>query len=122
MSAEFDLRHERRSAAMRNQDSMNRPEVHSSVVTGGPILLSWRQQQIVDLLLQGCSNAEIAEDLKINLRTVKAHLNRLFVRFGITEGIKRVKLATLLYRSQLILENNIANKHCAKEREREIVA
>jgi DNA-binding NarL/FixJ family response regulator len=71
--------------------------------------LSWRQQQIVDLLLQGCSNAEIAEDLKINLRTVKAHLNRLFVRFGITEGIKRVKLATLLYRSQLILENNIAN-------------
>jgi hypothetical protein len=34
-------------------------------------------------------------------RTVKAHFNRLFLRFGISGGIKRVKLATLLYRRQL---------------------
>ncbi|MBZ5614069.1 MAG: helix-turn-helix transcriptional regulator [Acidobacteriia bacterium] len=56
------------------------------------------------MLLQGCDNSEIAKDLNIAERTVKAHLNRLFLRFGIKGGIKRVKLATLFYRRQLWLE------------------
>jgi DNA-binding NarL/FixJ family response regulator len=60
-----------------------------------------RERQIIELLLQGCDNSEIARDLKIAERTVKAHFNRLFLRFGIKGGIKRVKLATLLYRRQL---------------------
>jgi|ERR1700685_4050924 DNA-binding NarL/FixJ family response regulator len=64
------------------------------------VRLGPREQQIVDLLLQGCDNAEIASQLKMARRTVKAHFNRLFLRFGITGGIKRVKLATLLYRRQ----------------------
>jgi DNA-binding NarL/FixJ family response regulator len=64
-----------------------------------------REQQIVDLLLQGCDNSEIARDLNIAERTVKAHFNRLFLRFGIKGGIKRVKLATLLYRRQLWQES-----------------
>jgi DNA-binding NarL/FixJ family response regulator len=66
--------------------------------------VSPRERQIVDLLLQGCDNAEIARDLNMAERTVKAYFNRLFVRFGIKGGIKRVKLATLLYRRQLWLE------------------
>lgn len=64
------------------------------------VRLGPREQQIVDLLLQGCDNAEIATQLNMARRTVKAHFNRLFLRFGITGGIKRVKLATLLYRRQ----------------------
>ena len=64
------------------------------------VRLGPREQQIVELLLQGCDNAEIARQLKMARRTVKAHFNRLFLRFGITDGIKRVKLATLLYRRQ----------------------
>lgn len=64
------------------------------------VRLGPREQQIVELLLQGCDNAEIASQLKMARRTVKAHFNRLFLRFGITGGIKRVKLATLLYRRQ----------------------
>jgi DNA-binding NarL/FixJ family response regulator len=63
-----------------------------------------RERQIINLLLQGCDNSEIARDLHIAERTVKAHFNRLFVRFGIKDGIKRVKLATMLYRRQLWLE------------------
>jgi Bacterial regulatory proteins, luxR family len=66
--------------------------------------LAPREQQIAELLLQGCENDEIGKRLNIARRTVKAHFNRLFVRFGITTGIKRVKLATLLYRRQLCLE------------------
>src|SRR5437588_4765205 len=62
--------------------------------------LGSREQQIVELLLQGCDNEEIARQLNMARRTVKAYFNRLFLRFGITTGIKRVKLATLLYRRQ----------------------
>ena len=65
-----------------------------------------RERQIVDLLLQGCDNSEIARDLNIAERTVKAHLNHMFVRFGIKGGIKRVKLATLFYRRQLWMERH----------------
>jgi DNA-binding NarL/FixJ family response regulator len=70
-------------------------------MTEQSVRLGPREQQIVELLLQGCDNAEIANQLKMARRTVKAHFNRLFLRFGITGGIKRVKLATLLYRRQL---------------------
>jgi DNA-binding NarL/FixJ family response regulator len=70
------------------------------------VRLGPREQQIVELLLQGCDNAEIASQLKMARRTVKAHFNRLFLRFGITGGIKRVKLATLLYRRQSCIQMN----------------
>jgi DNA-binding NarL/FixJ family response regulator len=66
-----------------------------------------REQQIVELLLQGCDNAEIATELNMARRTVKAHFNRLFLRFGINGGIKRVKLATLLYRRQACLQMGV---------------
>ncbi|MFZ1156951.1 MAG: helix-turn-helix transcriptional regulator, partial [Candidatus Sulfotelmatobacter sp.] len=72
-----------------------------------PVRLGPREQQIVELLLQGCDNAEIASQLKMARRTVKAHFNRLFLRFGITDGIKRVKLATLLYRRQSCMQLSV---------------
>lgn len=68
------------------------------------VRLGPREQQIAELLLQGCDNSEIARQLNMARRTVKAHFNRLFLRFGINTGIKRVKLATLLYRRQLCME------------------
>ena len=63
--------------------------------------LTRREQQLVNLLLEGCDNVEIAKQLRIAHRTVKACFSRLYLRFGITSGIKRVKLATLVYRNQL---------------------
>src|SRR4051812_34907498 len=63
-----------------------------------------RERQVVELLLQGCDNDEISKQLNMARRTVKAHFNRLFMRFGIHGGVKRVKLATLLYRRQLCSE------------------
>src|SRR5271165_1327659 len=70
------------------------------------VRLGPREKQITELLLQGCDNTEIAKQLKMARRTVKAHFNRLFLRFGINSGIKRVKLATLLYRRQLCSETS----------------
>jgi DNA-binding NarL/FixJ family response regulator len=52
-----------------------------------------REQQVLNLLVQGCSNKEIGDQLSISQRTVKHHLRTLFLRAGIREGAKRVKLA-----------------------------
>jgi DNA-binding NarL/FixJ family response regulator len=70
-------------------------------MTSQPVSLGPRERQIVELLVQGCDNAEIARELKTAPRTVKAHFNRLYLLFGISDGIKRVKLATLMYRRQI---------------------
>jgi DNA-binding NarL/FixJ family response regulator len=52
-----------------------------------------RDQQVLDLLVQGCSNKEIPGQLSISPRTVNQHLRTLFLRAGIRDGRKRVKLA-----------------------------
>ena len=56
-----------------------------------------RDQEVLNLLVQGCSNKEIAGQLKISPRTVKQHLRTLFLRAGIREGRKRVKLAIAIF-------------------------
>lgn len=82
-----------------------------------PGSLGPRERQIVELLLLGCDNAEIARELKMAPRTVKAHFNRLYLRFGISDGIKRVKLATLMYRRQTTQPMNVmGNVSTGKQR------
>jgi DNA-binding NarL/FixJ family response regulator len=56
-----------------------------------------RDEDVLKLLVQGCSNKEIAEQLNISPRTVKQHLRTLFLRAGIREGRKRVRLATAMF-------------------------
>jgi len=64
------------------------------------IKITPRDSQVLHLLVQGCSNKEIADQLNISPRTVKQHLRTLFLRAGITEGRKRVKLATAIYQKE----------------------
>jgi DNA-binding NarL/FixJ family response regulator len=52
-----------------------------------------RKQEVLNLLVQGCCNKEIASQLNISQRTVKQHMHILFLRAGIRGGGKRVKLA-----------------------------
>ena len=59
-----------------------------------------RDQQVLNLLVQGCSNREIGGQLKISQRTVKQHLRMLFLRAGILEGRKRVKLARYAHKDE----------------------
>ncbi len=61
------------------------------------IKITRRDQQVLDWLVQGCSNKEIAAQLAISPRTVKQHLRTLFLRAGIKGGRKRVILATAVY-------------------------
>ena len=64
------------------------------------IKITPRDQDVLKLLVQGCSNKEIAAQLKISPRTVKQHLRTLFLRAGIRDGRKRVKLATAMFQKE----------------------
>ena len=61
------------------------------------IKITHRDDKVLKLLVQGCSNKEIAAQLNISPRTVKQHLRTLFLRAGIRDGRKRVKLATAMF-------------------------
>ena len=58
-----------------------------------PSRFSPREQQIVALLADGCSNKEIADRLGLRLQTVKNHLSRVYRKFGVPN---RVQLAVLV--------------------------
>jgi DNA-binding NarL/FixJ family response regulator len=64
------------------------------------IKITPRDAQVLKLLVQGCSNKEIAGQLKISPRTVKQHLRTMFLRAGIRDGRKRVKLATAMFEKE----------------------
>ena len=64
------------------------------------IKITRRDGQVLKLLVQGCSNKEIAEELNISPRTVKQHLRTLFLRAGIRQGRKRVILATAIFEKE----------------------
>jgi DNA-binding NarL/FixJ family response regulator len=52
------------------------------------IKITPRDEQVLQLLVQGCSNKEITAQLNISPRTVKQHLRTLFLRAGIPDGKK----------------------------------
>ncbi len=64
------------------------------------IKITPRDEEVLQLLVQGCSNKEIAQQLRISPRTVKQHLRTLFLRAGIRDGRKRVKLATAMFQKE----------------------
>ena len=64
------------------------------------IKITRRDQEVLKLLAEGCSNKEIAAELKISPRTVKQHLRTLFLRAGIRQGRKRVILATAVFEKE----------------------
>src|SRR5436309_245038 len=66
------------------------------------IKITRRDQQVLKLLVEGCSNKEIAAELSISPRTVKQHLRTLFLRAGIKNGRKRVILATAVFEKEQI--------------------
>jgi DNA-binding NarL/FixJ family response regulator len=72
----------------------------ANVINLEQIKITRRDQQVLKLLVQGCSNKDIAMELKISPRTVKQHLRTLFLRAGIRQGRKRVILATAIFEKE----------------------
>ncbi len=81
----------------RNPKTELKEPTKKTMINLNEIKITPRDQQVLRLLVQGCSNKEIASHLNISPRTVKQHLRTLFLRAGIKEGRKRVKLATAMF-------------------------
>ena len=47
--------------------------------------ISKRELQIITLISQGLRNAEVAKKCSIAVKTVKAHITRIFLRLGVTD-------------------------------------
>jgi len=63
--------------------------------------LSRQQQQIIEQIVAGCSNKEIAEEMSISERTVKYHLTRIFEKFGVSG---RMELARYSLKNKVVRE------------------
>jgi len=63
--------------------------------------LSRQQQHIVEAIVAGCSNKEIAKELSISERTVKYHLTRIFSKFGVSG---RTELARFSLKIKVVRE------------------
>lgn len=80
------------------------------------MLLSNRQKQTLELLLQAKADKEIAEEMGIAPRTVKAHLQSMYKKFGIDQAnggqFPRIRLVVLAHAIRESLGVNCI--HCAK--------
>ena len=55
--------------------------------------LSRREKQIVDALLAGCTNKEIAQQLGVSDQTIKNQLTTLYKKVGVSSRLELVVLA-----------------------------
>ena len=54
---------------------------------GTGVKISRREQEVLDGVLQGLGNKEIASRLRVSERTVKFHVSSLLAKFGVTDRI-----------------------------------
>jgi LuxR family maltose regulon positive regulatory protein len=58
--------------------------------------LSWREREVLHLLASGRKNREIADELVIVTGTVKAHINTIYAKLGVTNRVQAVAHARTL--------------------------
>lgn len=58
------------------------PDEHPSVTTGPPVFTP-RQEEVLHLLLDGCSNREISDKLCLSDETIKNHITSILRNFGV---------------------------------------
>ena len=62
---------------------------------GAGVKVSRREQEVLDCILQGCANKEIACKLNVAERTVKFHVSSLLAKFGVTDRVALSREASL---------------------------
>lgn len=77
------------NAAMRSSALPSRPADLSALLTP-------RERAVVELVSQGMTNKEIARSLDISPATVKAHVERIIAKLGVTDRTQAAVLATQL--------------------------
>jgi len=87
------------------QDSATAAEPGVSSMTAGAILspqridavLTPRQRDVFELIVQGMSNKEIARNLQLGEGTVKIHIKRLFAKLGVRRRAAVAAAGTKLF-------------------------
>jgi DNA-binding CsgD family transcriptional regulator len=62
---------------------------------GAGVKVSRREQEVLDWILQGCANKEIASKLNVAERTVKFHVSSLLAKFGVADRVALSREASL---------------------------
>ncbi|WP_218952222.1 response regulator transcription factor [Amycolatopsis anabasis] len=82
--------------------------VNAGFLTPRPaVRLTRRQQQVLELLVQGVSNRRIGRTLHITEQTVKAHLHMIYRKLGATDRTEAVVIAL---RSSLVPEHLLGGR------------
>lgn len=63
--------------------------------------LTSRENEVLQLLVKGYSNVEIAEKLFLSVSTIKTHVSNLFIKLDVTNRIKAIEKAKSLNIIQL---------------------
>lgn len=75
------------NAVMREQDRAPDPVDAIALLTG-------REREVLDLVAKGQTNKEIARTLGVSPATVKAHVERIIAKLGVTDRTQAAVLAT----------------------------
>ena len=73
-----------------------RPLLQSSTTSAGSpaARLTPRERQVLNLVVSGCSNKEIAQQFDVSEQTVKHHLTRMFDKVGASNRLELAMVAT----------------------------
>jgi LuxR family maltose regulon positive regulatory protein len=82
--------------AFQQESKAHQPAEKSSQSQLLPEPLSERELEVLQLLAQGVSNHEIAQQLVIAYDTVKRHVSHIFAKLGVTNRVQAVKQARQL--------------------------
>jgi DNA-binding NarL/FixJ family response regulator len=87
----MDMTHNEGVASMEAPAGMATPQRAS--------FLTRRERQVVELVVEGCSNDDIASRLNLRPQTIKNQLTRIYVKTGVSS---RLQLAIAVMRNGLV--------------------
>jgi LuxR family maltose regulon positive regulatory protein len=80
-------------AAFEQEDKAHVQLVKQTKASHLPAPLSKREREVLQLLAQGLSNQQIAQELVITLDTVKRHIRHIFSKFGVHNRLQAANKA-----------------------------
>jgi LuxR family maltose regulon positive regulatory protein len=83
-------------AAFQQESTAHIPKKEQTKAQALPNPLSERELQVLQLLAQGASNQEIAQELVIAIDTVKRHVSHIFSKLGVQNRVQAVRQAQAL--------------------------